>query len=111
MYSIKLDGKKLPLNNIFCIGRNYIEHAAELNNSLGDEPMVFMKPTQSVLYADGAIAIPDFSQNVHYECEIVVYIGSDANNIEVDTALSHIAGVGIGLDLTARDVQEVAKSK
>ena len=109
MYNIELDGTLLPLHNIFCIGRNYIEHVSELNNKATEEPMVFMKPTQSILASKQQIVIPDFTQNVHYECEIVVYISKDADNINVKDALSHIGGLGVGLDLTARDVQDTAK--
>lgn len=111
MHYIDLDNQKQPLGNVFCIGRNYAQHILELKNSTPDEPMVFMKPTQSVLYDNQSIIIPSFSNNVHYECEIVVYINKDANNVSIEDALSFIGGIGIGLDLTARDEQDKAKSK
>lgn len=111
MYYIEQDGTQLPLHNIFCIGRNYSEHIAELNNKGTEEPMVFMKPTQSILASEQQIVIPEFTLNVHYECEIIVYISKDANDINARDALSHIGGLGIGLDLTARDVQDAIKAK
>lgn len=111
MYNIEQNGTELPLGNIFCIGRNYTEHILELNNKASEEPMVFMKPTQSILASGEQIIIPKFTQNVHYECEVIVYISKDTNNINPKDALDYIGGLGIGLDLTARDVQDAAKAQ
>ncbi len=111
MYYIELDKQRLPLNNIFCIGRNYSEHIKELGNDFGEEPLVFMKPTQSILYENEPIVIPYFSKDLHYECEIVIYIAHDATDVKAKDSAKCIGGIGIGLDLTARDIQEMAKNK
>lgn len=89
-----------PLNTIYCIGRSYAEHIAELNNPTPDEPLVFLKPNSSVVTGD-VIALPNFSNEVHHEVELVLLMGDNKT----------IAGVAVGLDLTARDVQAVCKEK
>lgn len=100
-----------PINNIFCIGRNYAAHIAELNHRPDERPLVFLKPT-SALHGEGTpITLPAFSANVHYETELLVLIGMGGKNIKPENALSHVAGYGIGLDLTARDLQEEAQAK
>ncbi len=108
---IQFDGQSVAIQNIFCIGRNYVEHIAELNNITPTEPMVFLKPSSAILNEGNAIVLPAYSQNVHYECELVILIKDDMNHIAEDDVFNYIAGYGIGLDLTARDVQDVAKSK
>ena len=109
MKTIQLNGQALPVANIFCIGRNYHEHIRELDNAVPTEPVVFLKPTSALLAAGEDIVLPAFSNDVHYECELVVYIGRDAHNISAAEALAHVGGYAIGLDLTARDVQSAAK--
>src|ERR1700746_387876 len=97
--------------NIFCIGRNYAEHAKELGNPVPTEPIVFLKPT-SALCSDGAlIELPKQSTRVDHELEIVVEIGLGGKNISAAHAPAHIRGLGVGIDLTARDLQEKAKEK
>lgn len=111
MKTIILNGQTQPVGNIFCIGRNYHEHIRELRNTRPTEPVVFLKPTSSLLHSGGLILLPPESQDVHHECEWVVYIGHDTNHIAVDTALDYVAGYGIGLDLTARDIQSILKTQ
>lgn len=94
------DGTPYAINTIYCIGRSYVEHIAELGNSTPDEPLVFLKPNSSVCTGD-TLYLPDFSDNVHYETELVLLIGDD----------QQIIGCAVGLDLTARDVQDVCKAK
>ncbi len=108
---ILLEGEQKPIQNIFCIGRNYTEHIAELNNATPTEPLVFLKPTSALTKKNEEITLPAFSDSVHYETEIVLYIQEDARNISPEKALSIIGGYGIGLDLTARDVQDIIKQK
>lgn len=98
-------------NTIYCIGRNYAEHIAELNNEKPSEPVVFLKPNSSILPKNQAIVLPAFSQNVHYETELVLQIGRDADALVPHDALSCVSAVAVGLDLTARDVQDTAKNK
>ncbi len=100
-----------PIQNIFCIGRNYAKHIAELNNATPDEPLVFLKPTSALAHCDQPIVLPSFSNDVHYETEIVLYIKKTCTQITKDDALSIIGGYGIGLDLTARDIQSQIKAK
>ena len=111
MASITLDGQAFPVANIFCIGRNYAAHVAELGNVVEEEPLVFLKPTSALIDENHPITLPAYSQDVHHECELVLYIGKGGRHIAEQDALSHIAGYGIGLDLTARDVQSELKKK
>lgn len=111
MKTICIHGQERPVGNIFCIGRNYHEHIRELNNTVPTEPVVFLKPTSALLRQGSEIVLPAFSQDVHHELELVVYMGRDAENVAEADALAYVAGYGIGLDLTARDVQTHIKAK
>lgn len=104
-------GRSLPIANIYCIGRNYVRHIEELGNELPTAPVVFMKPTSAVLHDGGVIALPAFSQAVHHEVELTVLIGRGGRGIPAGEALAHVAGYGVGLDLTARDTQDALKAK
>jgi 2-keto-4-pentenoate hydratase/2-oxohepta-3-ene-1,7-dioic acid hydratase in catechol pathway len=101
----------LPLGNIFCIGRNYVAHAKELNNEVPSEPLVFLKPTSSVIYDGDIIQLPERSQNVQHEVELVAAIGKGGSQIPESQALDHVAGYAVGIDITARDIQQKAKEK
>jgi 2-keto-4-pentenoate hydratase/2-oxohepta-3-ene-1,7-dioic acid hydratase in catechol pathway len=101
----------LPINTVFCIGRNYADHAKELNNTVPVEPMVFLKPNSCIEENPNEITLPSYSNDVHHEVEIVVALKSDAFNIEKEEAVSHIGALAIGIDLTARDTQNVIKQK
>lgn len=109
--TITLENQQLPIQNIFCIGRNYAKHIEELNNETPTEPLVFLKPTSALAQKDDPITLPAFSNSVHYEAELVIYIAKDARNITSDEALAVIGGYGVGLDLTARDLQDIIKKK
>lgn len=98
------------INNIYCIGRNYVEHAQELGNRVEEDPVVFSKPN-SALIVGNTITLPTFSQDVHYETELVIRISAPAFQIEPDQADAYYDSVAIGLDLTARDLQADLKSK
>jgi acylpyruvate hydrolase len=95
---------------IICIGRNYAEHAKELNNPLPTEPVFFMKPDTALL-TEGAFYIPDFTQNVHYECELVLRIKKVGKHIPEKFALDYVDEIGLGIDFTARDLQDSCKEK
>ena len=95
---------------IFCIGRNYADHVKELNNDLPSEPMVFMKPTSALLIKNRHFFIPEFSNDIHYEGEIVLKIGKNGKHIQPEFALSYIEGIGFGIDFTARDIQQKCKA-
>jgi 2-keto-4-pentenoate hydratase/2-oxohepta-3-ene-1,7-dioic acid hydratase in catechol pathway len=101
----------LEVHTIFCIGRNYAEHAKELNNPIPDRPVVFTKPRSSLIDGGGFVRIPSATGDVHHEVELVVAIGTGGRNIPVGEALDHVAGYAIGLDMTARDIQSDLKAK
>lgn len=101
--------KRIEVRNIFCIGRNYAAHIAELGNRPEEDPVVFIKPTSALLNPGEQITLPSHSSDVHHEAELVLLIGTAGKNIDESKALSHIAGYGLGLDLTARDLQNINK--
>ena len=94
---------------IFCIGRNYAEHAAELNNPLPESPVVFMKPESALLAPGEPFVHPRFSEKVHYEVEIVLRIGTKGKEIAGSDVMRHIDGIAVGIDFTARDIQDNCK--
>lgn len=94
---------------MYCIGRNYAAHAAEMGASIPTDPIVFLKPPAAYCASGSVITLPSFSRDVHHEVELVVVIGRDVDEIEEGQAWSVVAGVGVGIDLTARDVQTHAK--
>lgn len=96
---------------IICIGRNYSEHAKELNNPLPEKPVFFMKPDSSILKNNKPFFLPDFSQDVHYEVELVLKISRLGKNIDEKFADRYFNEIGIGIDFTARDLQKECKSK
>ncbi len=98
------------VNNIYCIGRNYTEHAQELGNNVEAQPVVFSKPTISLI-TDNLITLPKFSSDVHFETEIVIKISKPGFEIPEDHAADHYDSVAVGLDLTARDLQTELKNK
>jgi 2-keto-4-pentenoate hydratase/2-oxohepta-3-ene-1,7-dioic acid hydratase in catechol pathway len=94
---------------IICIGRNYVEHTRELNNPLPANPVFFMKPDSSLLLNNKPFFLPDFSDNIHYEAEIVLKISRLGKNIQKQFAHRYYNTIGIGIDFTARDLQDVCK--
>lgn len=99
-----------PINTVFCIGRNYVDHIAELNNETPSEPLVFLKPNNSINLGK-FIKLPEYSNNVHYETELVIQIGQDCDVVEAENAWQYIHAFAVGLDLTARDTQDIIKQK
>ncbi|GLI37432.1 fumarylacetoacetate hydrolase family protein [Geobacter hydrogenophilus] len=100
-----------PVGKILCIGRNYAEHIKELGNEAPDEPVIFTKPATSVIGDGDAIVIPPYSRDCHHEAELAVLIGTAGKDIPVERALEHVAGYGVAIDLTLRDVQAELKKK
>ncbi len=96
---------------IICIGRNYVEHAKELNNSVPTEPVFFLKPDSALLIRNRPFFYPEFTKDLHYECEIVLKIIKVGKCISEKFAQSYIGAIGIGIDFTARDLQQKAKEK
>lgn len=95
---------------IFCIGRNYAKHMAELDNDSAQPCVMFMKPLSALVAPEREIAIPVDQGPVHHEAELVVEIGRGGRHISADAARAHIAGIGLGLDLTLRGLQNELKS-
>ncbi|MBT0652364.1 fumarylacetoacetate hydrolase family protein [Geomobilimonas luticola] len=104
-------GAELPIGKILCIGRNYVGHIKELGNETPAAPVIFMKPATSVIGDGDEIVIPPYSANCHHEAELALLIGTGGKDIPVDKALSHLAGYGVAIDLTLRDVQDELKKK
>ena len=96
---------------IICIGRNYRDHAAELQNEIPDEPVVFCKPDSSLLPPRHPFVIPSWSQDVHHELEWVLKIGKVGKFIEPEFAWSYVDAMTVGIDFTARDIQHKLKTK
>lgn len=95
---------------IFCVGRNYSEHAKELNNEIPEAPVIFMKPPTAILKGKD-FYIPEFSSDMHYECELVFRVCKNGKHIEPQFAGKYIDAVTVGIDFTARDVQANQKKK
>lgn len=106
-----IPGLDLPVRTIYCIGRNYEQHAKELGNPVPKIPLVFLKPLGTICYDQEQIELPVQSNDVHFEAEIVVAISKTGKFIQHDKVNDHIAGYGVGIDFTARDIQNLAKKK
>ncbi len=96
---------------ILCIGRNYVDHANELNNPLPSEPVVFLKPETAILRTGRPFFIPDFANEFHHEVELVICINRLGKNIEPKFAHRYYDEIGVGIDFTARDLQSTLKKK
>lgn len=94
-----------------CIGRNYADHAKELNNAVPTEPVIFFKPETALLINKQPFFYPEFSKDIHYECEIVVRINRLGKNIQKQFAHRYYDEIGLGIDFTARDLQNHLKEK
>ncbi len=96
---------------IFAVGRNYAEHIKELNNERPDEPVIFTKPDTALLRNNSPFYHPDFSKDIHHEVELVLRICKEGKNIQEKFAAKYYDAIGIGIDFTARDLQQKAKEK
>lgn len=96
---------------IFCIGRNYADHAKELNNPVPAEPVIFMKPPTALLLSNRPFYYPDFTQNLHYEGEIVLRVCKNGRSIQPEFAHRYYDAIAFGIDFTARDLQDKLKQK
>lgn len=96
---------------IFAIGQNYTEHNKELNSQHPSEPVVFMKPDTAILRSNKPFYIPDFSEDLHYETEIIIKFNRLGKNIAPEFASRYFAEVGLGVDFTARDLQRRLKTE
>ena len=96
---------------IICIGRNYAEHAKELNNPVPSSPVVFMKPPSALLVNNKPFYYPEFTQDLHHEVEIVLKVGKNGRHVQPEFAKEYYPEIGLGIDFTARDVQKRLKEK
>ncbi len=96
---------------IFCVGRNYSEHAKELGNEVPDEPVIFMKPKSALLQSNSPFYYPEFSNELHYECELVLRVCKNGKYINEKHANKYFNGITVGIDFTARDIQAELKKK
>ena len=115
--SVPVVGKaeRFPVHRIYCVGRNYEEHAKEMGFTGREPPFFFMKPADAVLVVNagetGDMPYPSLTKNLHHEIELVVAIGKGGKNIKAADALSHIYGYAVGLDMTRRDLQNDMKKQ
>lgn len=96
---------------IFCVGRNYADHAKELKNEIPDEPVIFMKPKSALLQPHTPFYYPEFTNELHYECELVLRIAKNGKYIQEKFANKYYDAVSVGIDFTARDIQTELKQK
>ncbi|MCE7529092.1 fumarylacetoacetate hydrolase family protein [Polynucleobacter sp. IMCC 29146] len=107
---IEGDSRRFPVNRIYCVGRNYADHAREMGHDPDREPpFFFMKPATSIVTDGKDMQYPSLTQDLHHEIEMVVAIGIGGSNIAPADALNHVWGYGVGLDMTRRDLQGEAK--
>ena len=112
VHSLPIQGERarFPVNRIFCVGRNYSEHAREMGHNPDREPpFFFMKPASAIVADGGEFAYPPLSNDVHHEIELVVALKTGGSNIAASAALGHVYGYAVGLDMTRRDLQGEAK--
>ncbi|MES2978188.1 MAG: fumarylacetoacetate hydrolase family protein [Pseudomonadota bacterium] len=113
--SVPVEGlaERFPVNRIYCVGRNYEEHAKEMGFTGREPPFFFLKPANAVVVVDkgqsGSIPYPSLTKNFHHEIELVVAIGTGGKDIKAADAAKHIYGYAVGLDMTRRDLQGEAK--
>jgi 2-keto-4-pentenoate hydratase/2-oxohepta-3-ene-1,7-dioic acid hydratase in catechol pathway len=113
MHQVILQGTNQPINvgKIVCLGRNYLDHIRELGNAVPDRAVIFCKPASSLLANGGNVVIPSYSDDCHHELELALLIGKQGKQIEQQEALTYLAGYGVALDLTLRDLQGELKEK
>ena len=96
---------------IICIGRNYVDHAKELNNPVPKKPLVFMKPPSALLVNNKPLYYPEFTEDLHFEAELVIKIGKNGKYVQSEFAADYISEIALGVDFTARDIQNQCKAK
>ena len=94
---------------IICIGRNYNDHISELKNKITNEPLFFLKPDTAIQPKGHPFFIPDFSNNIHYEVELVIKVSKNGKNINEEFSHKYYEEIGLGIDFTARDIQNQCK--
>ena len=108
-YRFQNYAKRVRIGKIICLARTYKEHAREMNTIVTEDPLLFLKPASSVIFNHETIVIPRMSQCLHHEVELGVIIGKNGKHITEEKALQHVLGYLVALDITARDIQSIAK--
>jgi acylpyruvate hydrolase len=108
---IKESQQAYDIGKLVCVGRNYAAHAKELGNDVPKEPMLFLKTSSCIINSGEEVVHPAYSDNLHYEVELVLLIGKTLKNADDKSAKKAIAGYGVGLDMTLRDLQNELKAK
>jgi len=103
--------KSYAVGKIICLGRNYLDHIRELGNKVPDRAVIFCKPASSIIADGDTIEIPAYSNDCHHELELALLVGKTGKHIPEAQALTYLAGYGVALDLTLRDVQSELKGK
>ncbi|MGR3660590.1 MAG: fumarylacetoacetate hydrolase family protein [Paracoccaceae bacterium] len=101
--------ERFPVRRIYCVGRNYAAHVREMGNDEREPPFFFTKPASAIVESGSTIPYPPGTENLHFEAELVVAIGLEAQNVTVENGLDHVWGYATGNDLTRRDIQAAAK--
>ncbi len=105
-----IGGGRFPVRRVFCVGRNYAAHAREMGADTREPPFFFMKPADALVLDGADTPYPSATANLHHEVELVVAIGKGGTDIDAAHALDHVYGYAAGIDLTRRDMQDVAKA-
>ncbi|MCF6265208.1 MAG: fumarylacetoacetate hydrolase family protein [Desulfuromusa sp.] len=113
MHQVQIKNTKetYTVGKIICLGQNYLDHIRELGSKMPDRAVIFCKPPSSLLANGGIIKIPDYSNDCHHELELALLVGKTGKHIQEKNALTHLAGYGVALDLTLRDIQSEQKSR
>ena len=110
--AVSSSSQRFPVGNVFCVGRNYADHAIEMGHDPDrEDPFFFMKPDFAVLADGGDLQYPEFTADLHHEVELVVALGSGGRHISIENASQLIFGYSVGIDFTRRDLQGEAKEK
>ncbi len=112
MHKVQISDTKetYPVGKIVCLGRNYLDHIRELGNKIPGKPVIFCKPSSSLLSDGGTIIIPEYSNDCHHELELALLVGKTGKHIPEKDAISYLCGYGVALDLTLRDIQSEQKN-
>jgi acylpyruvate hydrolase len=108
---VKNSNETFTIGKFVCVGRNYADHIKELGNETPDKPILFLKPSSAAIYSGDKIIYPKFSNELHHEVELLLLIGKDLKDADEKESADAIAGYGVGLDMTLRDVQNELKKK
>jgi acylpyruvate hydrolase len=101
--------QQLPIGKIICLARTYKEHAREMKTTVTEDPLLFLKPASAIIFNHGTIIIPTQSHSLHHEVELGVILGKKGKNIPEKDAMDYVLGFLVALDITARDIQSIAK--